>query len=163
MQNFWDSSVWGFFNVMAVLLGSLLAANVLKRSIPWLKRSLIPHSVLGGGLLIVVAGFYKLFTGEIMFDTQFFGGNGTALLELLTYHMLALGFIASALQTSGTKMTRQRTVEIFNTGVTTVSTYLLQAISVLPSPLWPRCWYRAFSPLPVCCCPLATVRAPVRL
>ena len=128
MQNFWDSSVWGFFNVMAVLLGSLLAANVLKRSIPWLKRSLIPHSVLGGGILIVVAGFYKLFTGEIMFDTQFFGGNGTALLELLTYHMLALGFIASALQTSGTKMTRQRTVEIFNTGVTTVSTYLLQAI-----------------------------------
>jgi len=128
MQNFWDSSVWGFFNVMATLLASLLAANVLKRSIPWLKRSLIPHSVLGGGILIVVAGLYKLFTGDIMFDTEFFGGSGTALLELLTYHMLALGFIASALQTSDSKMSRKRTIEIFNTGVTTVSTYLLQAI-----------------------------------
>ncbi len=128
MQNFWDSSVWGFFNVMAVLLGSLLAANILKRSIPWLKNSLIPHSVLGGGILIVVAGIYKAFTGNIMFDTQFFGGHGTVLLELLTYHMLALGFTASALQTSDSKMSRQRTIEIFNTGVTTVSTYLLQAI-----------------------------------
>ena len=51
MQNFWDYNVWGFFNVMAVLLGSLLAANILKRTIPMLKRSLIPHSVLGGGIL----------------------------------------------------------------------------------------------------------------
>ena len=128
MQHFWDSNVWGFFNVLAVLLTSLLAANILKRSIPWLKRSLIPHSVLGGGILIVVAGFYKLFTGDVMFDTNFFGGNGTAMLELLTYHMLALGFIASALQTSDSKMSKQRTIEIFNTGVTTVSTYLMQAV-----------------------------------
>jgi len=128
MQNFWDSNVWGFFNVLAILLGSLLAANILKRSIPLLKNSLIPHSVLGGGILILVAGLYKLFTGDVMFDTQFFGGNGTAMLELLTYHTLALGFIASALKTSDSKMSRQRTIEIFNTGVTTVSTYLLQAI-----------------------------------
>ena len=128
MQNFWDYNVWGFLNVMAILLGSLLAANILKRTIPMLKRSLIPHSVLGGGILIVVAGAYKAITGDIMFDTQFFGGSGTAMLELLTYHMLALGFIASALKTSDAKIDKQRSVEIFNTGVTTVSTYLLQAV-----------------------------------
>ena len=30
MTNFWDSNVWGFLNLFAVLLVSLLAANALK-------------------------------------------------------------------------------------------------------------------------------------
>jgi len=128
MENFWDFNVWGTYHVIAVLLVSLLAANILKKSIKWLQDSLIPISVLGGGILIVVAGIYKLITGDIMFDTAFFGGNGTATLELLTYHTLALGFIAATLKSSDEKLNRERTVEIFNTGVTTVSTYLLQAI-----------------------------------
>ena len=67
-MNFWDFSAWGFFNLMAVLLASLLTGNMLKRSVPVLQASLIPTSVLGGGILIVVAGIYKLFTGNIMFD-----------------------------------------------------------------------------------------------
>ena len=128
MENFWDFKVWGTFNIIAVLLVSLLAANILKKSIRWLQDSLIPLSVLGGGILIAVAGVYKLLTGDVMFDTAFFGGNGTATLELLTYHTLALGFIAATLKSSDEKLTRERTVEIFNTGVTTVATYLLQAI-----------------------------------
>ena len=128
MENFWDFSVWGTFNLFAVLLVSLLVANILKRSIRPLHDSLIPTSVLGGGLLIVVAGFYKLFTGDVMFDTAFFGGKGTTNLELITYHALALGFIASAFKKNDEKMTKQRTIDIFNTGVTTVATYLMQAI-----------------------------------
>ena len=128
MINFWDFSAWGSFNVIAVLLVSLLAASMLKRAFPILKASLIPTSVLSGGLLIVVAGVYKLITGDIMFDTSFFGGNGTATLELLTYHTLALGFIASTFKPAQEKMTKKRTIEIFNTGVTTVATYLLQAV-----------------------------------
>ncbi len=128
MSNFWDFSVWSDFNIIAVLLVSLLAANILKKTFPVLQASLIPTSVLGGGILIAVAGIYKLITGDVMFDTAFFGGNGTANLEILTYHTLALGFIASAFKPSKSKMTKQRTVEIFNTGVTTVATYLLQAV-----------------------------------
>ncbi len=128
MINFWDFSAWGGFNVIAVLLVSLLAASMLKRAFPVLKASLIPTSVLGGGILIVIAGIYKAITGNIMFDTAFFGANGTATLELLTYHCLALGFIASTFKPAQGKMTKERTIEIFNTGVTTVSTYLLQAV-----------------------------------
>jgi ESS family glutamate:Na+ symporter len=63
-----------------------------------------------------------------MFDTAFFGGNGTDSLEWITYHALALGFIASTFKSSKGKMNKKRGVEIFNTGVTTVSTYLLQAV-----------------------------------
>ena len=128
MGNFWDFSSWGFFNLTAVLLLSLLVANMLKRSIPFLEASLIPTSVLGGGILLIISAVYNAITGEEMFNTPFFGGQGAAWLELLTYHMLALGFTASALRSSGGKMTKDRSVEIFNTGLTTVSTYLLQAL-----------------------------------
>ena len=127
MTNFWDFSSWGFFNLTAVLLLSLLVANMLKRSIHWLEASLIPTSVLGGGILLVISTVYKAVTGTEFFDTSFFGGNGSAWLELITYHMLALGFTASALKSDGGKMTKERSVEIFNTGLTTVATYLLQA------------------------------------
>ena len=128
MGNFWDFSVWGWILLLGVLLGSLLAGNIIKKSIPLLQNSLIPTSVLGGALLLVVAAIYKAFTGQVMFDTAIFNGRGTENLEIITYHTLALGFIASAFKTSGGKLTKQRTTEIFNTGITTVSTYLLQAV-----------------------------------
>ena len=128
MINFWESSAWGTFHLIGVLLAALLAGNMLKRSVPFLRVSLIPTSVLGGCMLIVVAGIYKAITGDIMFDTEFFGGNGTANLELITYHTLALGFIASTFKPSQGQLTKKRTTEIFNTGVTTVATYLLQAV-----------------------------------
>ena len=126
MENFWDYNVWGFFNLIAVLLLSLLAATALRKTVKGLNESLIPTSVLGGGVLLVISALYKLCTGENMFDTNFFGGNGMSMLELITYHALSLGFVASTFKTSDKKLTRERTVEIFNTGVTTVSTYLLQ-------------------------------------
>ena len=129
MTNFWDFSAWGFFNLIAVLLVALMAAHMLKRSIRWLEASLIPTSVLGGGILLLISVIYNNITGQEMFDTAFFGGKGTAWLELITYHMLALGFTASALKTNGGKLSKQRSIEIFNTGLTTVSTYLLQALA----------------------------------
>ena len=85
--NFWDSEVWGTFSLFAVVLISLLAANALKRTIGFLKRSLIPTSVLGGGILVLVEAIYRWITGDAMFDTAFFGGNGTATLELVTNYM----------------------------------------------------------------------------
>ena len=128
MYNFWDSEVWGWMILLAVLLGSLLVGNIFKKAIPYLQQSLIPTSVLGGAILLIVAAIYKAITGDVMFDAAAFGGNGTANLEIITYHSLALGFIASSFKTSGGKVTKQRSVEIMNTGVTTVSTYLLQGI-----------------------------------
>ncbi|MBQ1279154.1 MAG: hypothetical protein II372_04505 [Clostridia bacterium] len=128
MQNFWDFSAWGSINLVAVLLISLLIANVIKRSIKFLRVSLIPTSVLGGMLLLIFAGIYDLITGDILFETAYFGKDGYATLETITYHTLALGFIASSFKTANGKLSKKRTVEIFNTGVTTVSTYLLQAV-----------------------------------
>ena len=128
MSDFWDSDGWGFVNLIAILLLSLIVANILKKTIKFLRKSLIPTSVLGGATLLIFAGIYDLITKDVMFETQFFGGKGYVYLETITYHALALGFIASTFKASKGKMNKKRTVEIFNTGVTTVSTYLLQAI-----------------------------------
>ncbi|MBR3039043.1 MAG: hypothetical protein IKI20_00090 [Lachnospiraceae bacterium] len=128
MDNFWDSSVWSSLILVAVLLLSLLVANILRRGIPFLRNSLIPTSVLGGALLLGVEAIYHAVTGVGLFENEIFNGRGTAELEIITYHCLALGFIASALKKSKGKLTPKRTGEIFNTGVTTVATYLIQAI-----------------------------------
>ena len=128
MENFWDYSVWGTLNVIAALLAALLGANLLKRSIKPLQASLIPTSVLGGILLLLIAWAYRMITGNLLFDAPLFGGDGMQTLEMLTYHCLALGFIASTLKTSEGKITKERTREIVDTGITTVSTYLLQAV-----------------------------------
>ncbi len=128
MNSFWDSNVWGSVLLVSTLLVSLLIGNIIKKDIPFLRNSLIPTSVIAGGILIIIAAIYKAITGDVMFDEPIFGVNGTATLEIITYHTLALGFIASTLKSSEGKMTKKRTEEIFNTGVTTVSTYLLQAV-----------------------------------
>ena len=114
--------------LLAVLLVSMLVANVIKKSIPFLRNSLLPTSVLGGFLLLVISTVYEAITGEYLYNTAFFGGNGEKVLEMLTYHTLALGFIASSFKRTGKKLTKERSREIFDSGVTTVSTYLIQGI-----------------------------------
>ena len=73
MQNFWDSGVWGTVNLAAVLLVSLIVGNALKKTLKFLRRSLIPTSVLGGLLLLLTGVVFRLITGNVMLDTEFFG------------------------------------------------------------------------------------------
>lgn len=127
-MNFWDFEAWSFLLILTVLGGSLLLANLLKKSVRFLKVSLIPTSVLGGLLILAVTTVYKVITGELLFNAAVFGGNGMAHLEIITYHALALGFIATTYKPEGTKLSRKRSREVFNTGVSTVSSYLLQAV-----------------------------------
>ena len=128
MESFWDNSVWGGCMLMAILLISVFLSHALKRMIKPLKASLIPAPVLGGLILLITAFIFKLCTGYEMFDTDFFGGRGYMNLEVITYHTLAMGFIGTTFKSSGINPTKKRMGEIFNTGVTTVSTYLLQGI-----------------------------------
>ena len=130
-MNFWDVEVWGGMNVFAMLLLGLLIASLLKKSFKLLRESLMPTAVLGGFILLGISGTYMAFSGKSMFYTDFMGGNGFDILETITYHALALGFIASTFESSDNNASAQRKIEIFNTGITTVSTYLVQAITGL--------------------------------
>ena len=128
VENFWDYNVWGSINLIAVLMLALFGANILKRRVKIVKRSLIPTSVLAGLLLLITSTVWEHYTDTVLFNTNFFGGKGLSSLEFLTYHALALGFIASTLASDKKKFDKKRTGEIFDTGVTTVSTYLLQGV-----------------------------------
>lgn len=112
----------------AALLLALLVANGLKRSVKFLRASLIPTSVLAGLILLILSAALRPALGKPLFDTVLFGENGMSRLEVITYHMLALGFISSSFRASGNAFSPKRRKEIFNTGVTTVSSYLLQGI-----------------------------------
>ena len=128
MNSFSDSNVWGFILLLTLLLGSLMVANIFKRRIPFLKNSLIPNSVLGGIIILLIEWIYKFISGKAFFDSGMFGFSGHNTLEIITYHCLALGFIASSLKTNGGRLGKKRMGEVINTGITTVSTYLLQGI-----------------------------------
>jgi len=131
MQNFWDFDAWGVVNLVAILLVALLTANLLKKRFKFLKESMIPTSVLAGLILLIISNLWTLVGGKQLFETEFFSNRGLPgidILEIITYHALALGFIAQTLIESPRKFTKKRTIEVFNTGVTTVATYLLQGV-----------------------------------
>lgn len=127
-SNFWDTEVWSLLILLGILLFSMLVANLLKKTITILRTSLIPTSVLGGIILLAFTTVYRLITGNIFFNLPIFGASGITTLEILTYHALGIGFIAVTMRPTTMKFNKERNIEIFNTGVTTVSTYLIQAI-----------------------------------
>lgn len=145
-MDFWASNVWSFILLIAVLLSSMIVSHILKRKVPFLRKSLIPASVLGGIIILIITSIYKILTGENLFSLEIFSiysnvvdenGNivdkivamdGMQLLEIITYHALAIGFICMGLKSSKKATDKKRTTEVFNTGITTVSTYLIQAI-----------------------------------
>lgn len=128
--DFSDSTVWSAIMLVGAILGSLLIANMVKRKVKPLRNSLIPVSVLGGIILLVVSVIVKKFTGNYLFDIPAFCAGSTRsgmdILEVVTYHCLAVGFIAMTLR-KGKGKDKTRTRDVLNTGLTTVNTYLLQA------------------------------------
>ena len=80
--NFWDVEIWSFVITIAVLIGAMLLANILRRKIPFLRRSLLPSAVLGGFIALIADSIYKGITGGSIFQAN--------TLEALTYHGLGL-------------------------------------------------------------------------
>ncbi len=119
-SNFWDYELWSFLITLTVLLGGMLFANILRRKVLFIRKSLIPSSVLGG-FIVLLLNFIckKAFDSEII---------QTSMLETLTYHGLGLGFVAVTLVENEKTKDKNRQRDIFNTGVTTVLTYLVQGI-----------------------------------
>ncbi len=128
--SFFDPDVWRGVMLIGVLLLSLLVANILKRKIPFLRRSLIPNSVLGGMLLLIASGISYAVSGKYLFNLSIFSSNGSGIrtLEIVTYHCLAIGFIAMTLRPMKKAAGGKRGIEILNSGVSTIGAYMLQGI-----------------------------------
>jgi len=142
-QDFWDVSVWSAMIELTVLLVGMLTANMLRRLIKPLRQSLIPSSVLGGFLILFLDLAFKAVSGHSMFANLMqvltYNSQATATLgdydktfsrvmETLTYHGLGLGFVAVALRQSEREKNPKANTDVFNAGVTTVSSYLLQGV-----------------------------------
>ena len=119
-HNFWDAGVWSLMIELTILLVGMLTANMLRRLIKPLKQSLIPSSVLGGFLILFANIAYEKIMGVSLFSK--------VTMETLTYHGLGLGFVAMALRSSKREKTKKSNTAVFDAGVTTVSSYLLQGI-----------------------------------
>ena len=118
-MQFWDYEVWNFMVEFAVLLAGMMVANMLRRMIKPLRQSLIPSSVIGGFLVLGLTVALRNAGLEI------FRANT---LETLTYHGLGMGFVALALKAEERIKNRESNTDVFNTGITVVSTYLLHGV-----------------------------------
>lgn len=119
--NFWDLEVWSFIIMLSVLFAGMLGANMLRRRIGFLRRSLIPSSVLGGFLILAADFIYRGISGHSMFNLE--------VLEALTFHGLGLGFVALAWRKAdGKRKEKSARRDVFNTSTVVVGTYLLQGI-----------------------------------
>ncbi len=110
-------AVWAFLVQLGLLLLFLMLGNILRRTIPLFRKCLIPSALLGGTLLLVVNIICKQF-GFALVDNR--------LMQVITYHCLAIGFAAMSLKTekSSHKTSKAQVVEF---GALQGGTYMLQA------------------------------------
>lgn len=114
-MSFSDYSIWHPIVQIGIIMVLVLISNTIRRKVGFINRSLIPTPVIGG-LLILILRFNPWFDSILE----------KSLLEAITYHALALGFIAIALKIKP-KSQENKSV-IVETGAITVSTYLIQGI-----------------------------------
>lgn len=112
-----NTALWAPMVQTGIIALVLLLANVLRRKIALVRKSLMPTAVLGGFLLLIFE-----YVGIVNISTEF--------LEILTYHALGIGFIAMSLR-NPEKKNEDGALIGSKSGALIVSTYLVQAITGL--------------------------------
>jgi ESS family glutamate:Na+ symporter len=111
------NAVWGFLVQLGLLLMFLMLGNILRRTIPLLRKCLIPSALLGGGLLLLINFISKQF-GLVLVDNR--------LMQVITYHCLAIGFASMSLKTE--KSTHKtNSAQVVEFGALQGGCYMLQA------------------------------------
>ena len=114
-------AVWAFMVQIGLLLLFLMAGNILRRTIPLFRKCLIPSALLGGTTLLVVDIICRQF-GLVLVDNR--------LMQVITYHCLAIGFAAMSLKTE--KSTHKtHPAQVVEFGALQGGTYMLQAFTGL--------------------------------
>ena len=109
-----NTELWSPIIQIGIIAGVILLANTLRRKVKFFAQSLMPTAVLGGFILLVLRNL-----GIVNLDTAF--------LETLTYHALALGFIAQSLRIPE-KQEDDGNLTGMKSGALIVSTYMLQVV-----------------------------------
>ena len=109
-----NTALWSPIIQMGIIAGAILLANTLRRKVKLFARTLMPTAVLAGFLLLLIRSL-----GLMEMNTTF--------LESLTYHALALGFIAQSLRIPE-KQADDGQLTGLRSGALIVSTYMLQVV-----------------------------------
>ena len=119
----WDFSlanygpVWSFLAQLGLLLMFLMLGNILRRTVPLFRKCLIPSALLGGTLLLVVDIICKQ-CGVVLVDNR--------MMQVITYHCLAIGFAAMSLKTEKSNH-KTNPAQVLEFGALQGGTYMLQA------------------------------------
>lgn len=116
MSSFSSAETWRVLIQIFLIAVALLAGNIIRRKVGFMNRSLIPTALIGG-LLIFIMKTFPSFNAII----------DKPIMEIVTYHALALGFISMALRSSQVKG-RTATTRVIDSGMLTVGTYVIQGI-----------------------------------
>ena len=112
-----NHDLWNPIIQSGIIASFILFANILRRKVKLIKTALMPTAVLAGFVLLIMRT-----AGILPVDTEF--------LEMVTYHCIALGFIAMALRIP-VKEQGERAIVGGKSGALIVSTYLVQALAGL--------------------------------
>jgi len=116
IESFGDEGVWSFLIQIFILILALLVGNILRRKIPFIRRSLIPTSLLGG-LLILLFKLLPFYDNVV----------NQATMEIITYHALGIGFIALGLKQAKDSQ-KTSAGKVMETGILTAATYVIQGL-----------------------------------
>ena len=116
IESFGDEGVWSFLIQIFILILALLVGNILRRKIPFIRRSLIPTSLLGG-LLILLLKLLPFYDNMV----------NQATMEIITYHALGIGFIALGLKQAKDSQ-KTSAGKVMETGILTAATYVIQGL-----------------------------------
>lgn len=106
-------SLWNSVLQVGIIAIMILLANMIRKRVPFIKKSMIPTAVLAGFIMLLL----KL-TGVLRIDIEF--------MEAITYHFIAIGFIALSLRVPEKNESRKDHIGL-RSGAAIVSTYLVQA------------------------------------
>lgn len=111
-----NTALWSSLIQFGIIAAAVIVSNFLRRKISLFRKSLLPTAVLAGFILLVLNT-----TGLLTLDAQ--------LLETITYHGIAIGFIAMTLRVQK-KDAEDRSTALTGakTGAMIVSVYLVQAL-----------------------------------
>lgn len=113
-----NTQLWNSIIQIVIISVIILIANILRRKVGFIKRAVIPTSVLGGFLLLVAK-----WIGIVKIDMQFF--------EFITYHCIALGFIALSLRVPEKSEQTKRDKVGLKSGAIIVGSYMIQGVTGL--------------------------------
>lgn len=108
--------LWNIIIQLGIITAAILVATFLRRKIGFFRKSLMPTAVLAGFLLLILRNI-----GILRMDIE--------ILEILTYHGIAIGFIAMALRVPSPKAKAESGAMIgAKSGALIVSSYAIQAV-----------------------------------